>query len=585
MIRSLLRALLFVSLVLTAACAEDDTSTPCSGDSQCPSGTICINDACVIQACGSAADCPDGNQSCVDGVCTAVQCGCALCDPCPEGQSCMKGTCVSQADDCPVPPCDTPELPCAGDEECAEGLVCDNGVCQDPTSPDVCDPACEVGFTCNEETATCDADTPPVGNGGLCAPCATADDCEDTWSCLPMVGGNSCLPPCENSDDCATGFSCTSSTCAPLSNSCEGCQKDGCPEGDACDVTGNCVPALNLCDPCTEDWECGAGAACASSNGTSQCAPRCNEIACVQGSECVLDPSSDMMVCEYQGETCCYSTDPLDCVPSTNDCDPECSGDTPICLDATCVECTASIHCDAGETCDTDANICLADAVECEGSTPYYYEGDCVECLVNDHCAVGSCDLSSHTCVDDVCATCVDPYPACVEVGGEFYCVQCIDDSDCNDSQTCDPASYVCVGGTVTPPGGGCSNDSDCNSGQTGYDLACDTSTGYCYDKGGQCDDVTAFCIGGNDCVNFIEQFLGGSSPIPPELLGGGATLPGGSCACEVGIIPLQSDDCPPGLICGNILDMLSGLFGGGGGTGMPSSDVCMGLDSLGLPF
>ena len=146
--------------------------------------------------------------------------------------------------------------------------------------------------------------------------------------------------------------------------------------------------------------------------------------------------------------------------------------------------------------------------------------------------------------------------------------------------------TYSCEGGTVTPTDP-CTSDADCDAGVSGFDLYCG-GDGLCHDKEGGCDDITAFCLNGKECTDLLSLIGGGALPgggLPGGLPGGGgATLPG-VCECEpdgspAGGLPIPipgisgSKDCPDGVVCANIFD----LIGGGGGT--DSKNVCGG----GLP-
>jgi hypothetical protein len=174
----------------------------------------------------------------------------------------------------------------------------------------------------------------------------------------------------------------------------------------------------------------------------------------------------------------------------------------------------------------------------------------------------------------------VAPYPACTEVNGEFYCVQCTDDTHCGANGVCNLDTYSCEGGTVTPTDP-CTGDAECDAGVSGFDLYCGDDE-LCHDKEGGCDDVTAFCLNGNECTDLLSLLGGGGLPggLPG---GGGQTLPG-VCECTPDGSPVDgfpiplpglsgSKDCPAGVICGNLFDLLGGGQGGetnvcGGGLG-----------------
>ena len=89
------RALVVLPLALpplVAAC-ENERARACASDPECPVGAgICVEGACVVQACAGRGDCPSGTCG-IDGLCRAVEC-----DPeslCALGFACIDGLCRS----------------------------------------------------------------------------------------------------------------------------------------------------------------------------------------------------------------------------------------------------------------------------------------------------------------------------------------------------------------------------------------------------------------------------------------------------------------------------------------------------------
>ena len=87
--------------------------------------------------CTTDADCPAG-ETCVDGVCTAVEPECETDADCPEGQVCQEGECVEAG-----PECET-------DADCPEGQVCQEGECVQAGPECMTDADCEEGEVCEE---------------------------------------------------------------------------------------------------------------------------------------------------------------------------------------------------------------------------------------------------------------------------------------------------------------------------------------------------------------------------------------------------------------------------------------------------
>jgi len=577
-------ASLGVAAALTAgsACSDDSTPGSCATDFDCARGTVCVNGACGVQTCANAGDCKS-SQLCLEvngsKVCTGAECGCLDCEACPDGKQCVEGSCVEPQQCqgiCPGDPCVDdagcdqatekchdgkcwPTEACFVPSDCGDGEVCKDHACV-PCEGDECGAAadctvdgCDAGFHCDEATKQCVEDTTgPTADP--CAACTKDEDCggpDNGWSCIPTGGAQVCLPPCATGDDCPAGWTCDTSQggkCFPSGYKCQGCVMDGCADGQVCNTNdGSCVEGKSECDPCQYDWECGEHHACHKLGSLGRfCVPRCSGgAACPGSSQCVSDGDTGVMVCEPpQGLGCCFSTDPSECTPV-------CDAPTPVYdpISGNCVGCLQDTDCASG-TCDQTTHTCGGTG-SCQDPTPYFSPdaGKCVQCLDNSHCGGGECDTTTWTCAGDVCSTCVDPYPACALVGGEYYCVQCTQDADCTGGGTCNQSSYACEGGTVVTPGQGCETDADCDAGITDFDLYC-APGGYCVDKKGKCDDVTAYCLGGNKCVSMIEQLLGsaggGTSGLPD--LGGGSTLPG-SCECVPdgieGLSP-TSTQCPP---------------------------------------
>ena len=500
-----------------AACGGNGTSsgTPCSDDSACVFGQVCGGSAtCIVLPCTSSGDCLNGSEACVTvaqtSVCAAVECNCATCTACPLGETCNNGVCGTTSTGCTG----------SGQGDCDANEICDNQTCRpcqgaECPATDCTTTGCDPNYHCDTVSKTCKPDQTTTGDA--CGACTSVDECGGSpWKCAPLISGNACLPACSSNDDCQTGWLCQAGNCTPSNFNCATCMGAGCSAGNACNPnSGACVAATAKCESCGNDWECGDGNACYQ----GKCAPRCDHGSCATGGACVTS-ANQVQVCDGA---------------CSGSCTPACSGVNPYCVTGACVQCRNQADCGTGQSCSA-AGICTGGTGSCQPPTPYTLGDTCVACLSNDQCNGLFCNSTTHTCQSDVCASCNDPYPACTQIGTDFYCVQCGSDTDCGLGGHCNLSTFACEGGTVTNTDP-CTSDADCDDGGvSGYTLRCDQPTGYCYDVDGKCDSVTGFCPGTDGqihpCKSLLDLF-GGAGGLPPEF-SGGATIPG-NCACSVG--------------------------------------------------
>jgi hypothetical protein len=413
----------------------------------------------------------------------------------------------------------TPSVtPCADNNDCAEGEVCNNGTCEPgeipPEDCNLLDLNCPDGQICNlgaDNTGTC-ADSCPNGSTqcelaeGYCTPagnlclCTTDDDCGEGDTCQGSGGFTTCQPAppacdngiicndvcvedatdclgqtCDSNDDCNVNETCTAGACVP---------GDGftCAEGKVlCD--GDCIVGDTCPDPVCAEGEFLCGGACVSD------AADCLGDACDDATDC-----ADGQTCEGDPKVC---TEPVACTGIM--CAGVCVEGATDCLGQTCEN---NDDCNGDEICTGDPKVCSTPpdcaGVVCAGAC---IEGadSCVGQVCNAAAAVDECGVGAACCMDtcladsdgdtigDGCDNCpsepnVDQAnfdaglgdtlgDACdpdIDNDGVFN-----DDDDCDntpadeiadiDATGCSP-SEMCIDGQVASCGVGCEDDTDADS-------------------------------------------------------------------------------------------------------------------------
>ncbi len=251
--------------------------TPCQGADLCFQGHACQAGVCVGSdpvVCTPSDEChAAGTCNPADGTCSnppadsGTPCGSPICEGAVlqtfacDGQ----GTCAQAKTDCSPYTCDSDSAACPsscnGDEACASGLHCVNGVCCQ--AQDFCDFS---GVCCDPErspTATCC----PANDGGCCECFHNSDPggqeficCEPEDLCGP-AGADTC---------CHVDEACVSDRCCHDTFHCEDrccdrpcCNGVCCSQGTEC-VNDTCVEQGRICDPAAAKTTCLAGEICAN---------------------------------------------------------------------------------------------------------------------------------------------------------------------------------------------------------------------------------------------------------------------------------------------------------------------------------
>ena len=162
-------------------------------------------------------------------------------------------------------------------------------------------------------SADCTAGDPSCCEGNICIQyvnaCTTDADCGEAGVC---VAGPVCYPWCPPGEpSCCFGNSCRIDPCKLPSPA--GCYQTGCPEGERCEVTAECIPTSCTCTP-ESGWQCTGdcvGGACVPSACVGSNPQGCKETGCPEGQTCVIGTA---------------------CIPSSCTCNEalgawECSGD------------------------------------------------------------------------------------------------------------------------------------------------------------------------------------------------------------------------------------------------------------------
>lgn len=464
---------------------------------------------------------------------------------------------------------------CSIDGDCGKGETCQAGQCksdlniQGADSVGASSSGGDAGVTDGGGSSGSDGTaTSSGGDGGgtssssgasqgaLCKACKEASECGAGFGCVMLFNSDLknakphfCLKTCSNIGECDGGFQCNDPVgdgkqtyCVPPNVECSGCTVDGCAGNQKCDYKSNppkCADAAGPCDECKVTADCGNGHHCLPVAGKKICAP-----ACQSGSGCPANSTCQtfdlgVKACVSEAETCCYGDS---CKKSD-----KCASCADKCFAGTCVECTKDEHCPDG-ACVTSQHTCQQKSCPTDKPHKQQATGLCVECLNNTHCGAKQC--LQNKCSDggqaNECSVCKAPYPGCVQLNGVWSCVECDTDAQCDakGAGTCSTKTYTCSG-TVTgggPTKGDCVK-SGCPAGTTSFSLECDQKTGLCFDKNGQCDNVTAFCnaTAGSKCIQMSELFGGGlpsgggSIPGLPTPPGGGSAPGNGVCSCGGG--------------------------------------------------
>ncbi len=449
---------------------------------------------------------------------------------------------------------------CAIDSDCPSGQKCVGTTCQAGFIGGDVVGGGDVDATDGSAAATdgvsadgaSTSDTVTTSPGGSCGACKVESECNEGFACVPLLNTtdhNFCLKKCSDVSECSAGMVCAAATsasqtfCVPPTYECKGCAVTGCVADESCDFAAStpiCIGVGKACAPCQLNKDCATGMVCVKQGDDKVCAPDCSGgTSCPANSACV-GFGAGITACSYTASKCCFGET---CTAAT-----ACAGCAGKCVAGACVECLGDKDCTEG-TCSLATHTCIKD--KCPDDKPNkLVTGECVECTNQTHCAQSSKgpNCIANTCApstqNNECSVCKAPYPGCVEINGNWSCVECAADDDCKatDKGTCSPKTYTCSGTTqgTGPSKGECKTDADCPAGTTGFDLACDTKTGLCYDKKGQCDNIAAFCdaAAGSTCKPFDGLGLGGAGlPQIPGLPGSGggsgpATSGAGVCSC-----------------------------------------------------
>ena len=445
-----------------AAKDSDETAVDCGGAicNPCPGGAACNQDMdCTTGHChgGACVDsCHDGVK---DGYETDVDCGyscnivCAVGKACKNNGDCVNGFC--RADHV----CGDP---------CTDGALDDDEV--DVDCGGSCAARCPTGAACTGDgdcqTGVCEATT----HRCIVSPCidGTKDYGESDVDC-----GHVCPGACGVSRACVVDADCASGVCSVaglcVASRCQDGKKDGaetnvdcgggacagCADGATCGTGADCLSGLchgfrHFCtsDPCNDGLKDGdeAGIDC----GGSKCGPCGLGKACATGSDCASGFCS--------ARNACVESQCRDGRKNGNELDVDCGGSCPL----ACGQgspCTQPSDCLSG-LCSATTGKCIGnrclDTVKDGDETDVDCGGTCPtacalgkSCKAAGDCASHICNTQTETCVATRCQDGVrDDAETGVDCGGGTCAAcgiggACSQDSDCTG--ICAPGSKTCV--------------------------------------------------------------------------------------------------------------------------------------------
>jgi hypothetical protein len=453
----------------------------CNVSNDCGTNYVCgFNNACQLTcAIDGGTDCTQSSQFCdLDS---------GLCGPCETDSQCdgydAGPRCLTSG-----------QCGCGANSDCGTGYVCDSSACRASCAVD-------GGTDCTTLPGRhfCDLGT------GLCNPCSS-----DT-QCVGEDAGPHCLSSgdcgCQTSSDCGLSGACDFSSDACVLS----CTVDGGP--DCASLAEVCDPDNRVCVQCLSDTDC--------SSSTPACTADIHQgnscVECVLPSQC---PDSNPG-CNASYEHCGYCYTDVDC-PShfplcslSNTCVTSCvlsDGGTSCSTggcdtnSGLCVQCVQDSNClqAAQPYCATDVDggeYCVecTQPSQCPGTAPgcnsYYHncgwcfsDSDCpttapfcngnescvLPCDGGGQCPTGACNTDAGFCVECVqdsdCQQAGFPYCA-ADVGAGNFCGQCVASSDCGDAGPCNGYSLQC---------GTCASNTDCPAEVP----ICLYFNGYCTDGG-----------------------------------------------------------------------------------------------------
>ena len=418
-----------------------------------------------------------------------------------------------------------------------------------------------------------------------CRPCESVADCDPGNYCLGGYPGDGlyCSANCLNRPEiCPEGTSCVrldavgaQQACVP-DNALEcACRDVECEEGLLCDpnLNGECVPPLDLCEPCVSNEQCGEGNYCLTyrlTGGATEnaCATDCSASACPEGYECGNVNIGDDAVARL-------------CIPELRTC-------VDRCVD---VECEEGLRCNPlNGDCEEPAGICdrCSSNAECGGEDDLCLSlqtGPCdrdSDCAITEVCNEGNCVSNRCGQVCDPDAGTLDQCPpdtACFRINAgadgppgqclpiRLTCINKCNDVDCPEGFGCDDATGGCV-----PLTAGYCNDTCTSNGECGTydDLCLNIGTG-----GARClqscrpDDLEyPPCAQGYDCVqtfnqtffclpqNFdfdCEDCVDTACPETDVCMPVDAScqpFPAPTCALDDPATEVREDACPDGFLC-----------------------------------
>lgn len=407
----------------------------------------------------------------------------------------------------------------------------------------------------------------------VCLPCSSHADCGGEPNlCLELpAGGQFCGRDCAGPDDatCPTGSSCLTIDeaaglyqCFPADLRCDdACAGVVCGEGEVCDpdADGECVAARGLCDPCTNNEQCGGsndycvsfdaagldrgcaldctdaecpeGYFCATVGTATpplrQCVPRrltcvdrCNDVVCGEGERCdertgdCFVPAGPCTPCQLDTE--CAGNACIGLLGPSCGTDADCPADF-FCNEGLCVSGRCGLDCTPGE--DGQLGPC-PDGFSCYTLAGGEYQClpfflDCVDLCAGVSCPDGfNCEHATGECVrsrSEGCQPCED-YASCggqdslctsLSVGGGNLCLP-----GCGDGRTC-ALGYTCITLSSTidvciPANGDLSCDL-CETASCPEGTACSPNNGLCYGIPDVCDGTTSLC-GPDEMCDAFEQ-------------------------------------------------------------------------------